>query len=316
MATAIPYRCDHALPGCPGGSLAAHPEDDMIEEERGRIEYEENGSSGPTLVLVPGSCSTGAAWRPVMKVLDGKFRFVTTSLLGYGATAERRREGDSSVLREAEALEAVIAKAGSNVHLVGHSFGGAVALIAAMRKRAPIASLTVLEAPLPSLLSHCGEDAHYRAFRDMTDAYFAAWRNGDREAIRTMIDFYGGEGTYASWPERVRAYAVETTPVNMLDWACAYDEPLSPEMLAAVDVPVSVAVGAQSHPAICRANGLVAMSIGGATFKTIGGAAHFMISTHPGQVAELIAETVSRKEKPCLAPAANGAAQPAANCCQ
>ena len=270
----------------------------MIEEARGRIEYEEHGASGPTLVLVPGSCSTGAAWRPVIKALDGKFRFVTTSLLGYGATAERRTGSDASVMREAEVLEAVIAKAGSEVHLVGHSFGGAVALIVAMRKRVPIASLTVLEAPLPSLLGHCGEDAHYRAFRDMTDAYFTAWRGGDREAIRTMIDFYGGEGTYASWPDRVRAYAVETTPVNMRDWANAYDESLSPEMLAAIDVPVSVAVGAQSHPAICRANGIVAMSIKGATFKTIGGAAHFMISTHPGQVAELIAENVMRGEDP------------------
>lgn len=270
----------------------------MIEEARGRIEYEEHGASGPTLVLVPGSCSTGAAWRPVMKALDGKFRFVTTSLLGYGATAERRTGSDASVLREAEVLEAVIAKAGGEVHLVGHSFGGAVALVAAMRKRVPVASLTVLEAPLPSLLGHCGEDAHYRAFRGMTGAYFAAWRGGDREAIRTMIDFYGGEGTYASWPDRVRAYAVETTPVNMRDWANAYDESLSPEMLSAIDMPVSVAVGAQSHPAICRANGLVAMSIKGATFKTIGGAAHFMISTHPGQVAELIAENVMRGEDP------------------
>jgi pimeloyl-ACP methyl ester carboxylesterase len=91
----------------------------------------------------------------------------------------------------------------------------------------------------------------------------------------------------------VRAYAVATTPVNMLDWACAYDHHLSPEMLAAIDVPVAVAVGAASHPAICRANGLVATSIGGATFKTIGGAAHFMISTHPAQVAELIAANVN-----------------------
>lgn len=286
----------------------------MIEEARGRIEYEEHGASGPTLVLVPGSCSTGAAWRPVMKALDGKFRFVTTSLLGYGATAERRTASDASVLREAEVLEAVIAKAGGEVHLVGHSFGGAVALIVAMRKRVPIASLTVLEAPLPSLLSHCGEDEHYRAFREMTDAYFAAWGGGDREAIRTMIDFYGGEGTYASWPDRVRAYAVETTPVNMRDWANAYDESLSPEMLAAIGVPVSVAVGAQSHPAICRANGLVAMSIEDATFKTIGGAAHFMISTHPGQVAELIAETVARAGAPSLA-TSSIAPQPAGGCC-
>lgn len=267
----------------------------MIEEARGRIEYEERGS-GPTLVFVPGSCSTGAAWRPVMKVLEGSFRFVTTSLLGYGATAERRTQNDPSVLREVEVLEAVIARAGGQVHLVGHSFGGVVALIVAMRKRVEIASLTVLEAPLPSLLRHCHERAHYRSFRDMTDAYFAAYRGGDREAIRKMIDFYGGEGTYASWPEKVRAYAVETTPVNMLDWACAYDHPLTPETLAAIDVPASVIVGGSSHPAICRANGLVAVSVEDATFKTIVGAAHFMISTHPGQVASLIVNNVTRAQ--------------------
>ena len=32
-----------------------------------------------------------------------------------------------------------------------------------------------------------------------------------------MIDFCGGAGTCASWPARVRAHAVETTPVNILD---------------------------------------------------------------------------------------------------
>jgi len=55
----------------------------------------------------------------------------------------------------------------------------------------------------------------------MTDAYFAAFDGGNAEAIAAMIDFYGGAGTYASWPPRVRSYAVETTPVNILDWASA-----------------------------------------------------------------------------------------------
>jgi hypothetical protein len=32
----------------------------MIEEARGRVEYQECGT-GPTVVLVPGSCSTGTA---------------------------------------------------------------------------------------------------------------------------------------------------------------------------------------------------------------------------------------------------------------
>ena len=61
----------------------------MIEDPRGRVDYEEIGT-GPTVVLVPGSCSTGAAWRPMMAAWNGRFRCVTTSLLGYGGTAERR----------------------------------------------------------------------------------------------------------------------------------------------------------------------------------------------------------------------------------
>ena len=35
----------------------------MIDDARGRIDYEETGA-GQTVVLVPGSCSTGSAWRP------------------------------------------------------------------------------------------------------------------------------------------------------------------------------------------------------------------------------------------------------------
>jgi hypothetical protein len=33
-----------------------------------------------------------------------------------------------------------------------------------------------------------------------------------------MIDFYGGHGAYAPGLKRVRAYAIEATPVNILDW--------------------------------------------------------------------------------------------------
>jgi hypothetical protein len=45
----------------------------MIDDAGGSIDYEEAGA-GRTLVLVPGSCSTGAAWRPVTTVWGGAFR--------------------------------------------------------------------------------------------------------------------------------------------------------------------------------------------------------------------------------------------------
>ena len=142
-------------------------------------------------MLVPGSCSTGAAWRPIIEEWGGRFRTVTTSLLGYGGTAERRTPGDTSILHEADIVEAVLRRAGRGVHLVGHSFGGLVALAVAIRGHAELASLTI-EAPAAGLLRVNGEHQHYRAFRAMSDAYHAAFAGGNAEAIAVMIDFYGG----------------------------------------------------------------------------------------------------------------------------
>ena len=139
------------------------------------IEYQEGGS-GPTVVLVPGSCSTGAAWRPVVSHLGDGFRCVTTSLLGYGDTGERRTTADPSIDHECRVVEEVIERAGGRVHLVGHSFGGLVALAVALRGHAPLASLTILEAPAVGFLRGEGDGNHYRDFRNLTDGYFSAYR--------------------------------------------------------------------------------------------------------------------------------------------
>jgi pimeloyl-ACP methyl ester carboxylesterase len=269
----------------------------MIRDKRGNIDYAERGS-GPTVVLVPGSCSTGAAWRPVIAAWGDGFRCVTTSLLGYGGTAERRSADDCSIAHEVEALETVLRKAAVPVHLVGHSFGGLVAIALALRTPASLASLTILEAPAVELLRHGRDDQHhYRDFRDMTDRYFAAFAGGDADAIRLMIDFYGGAGTFASWPQRVRAYAAETTAVNIRDWASAFGFALSPGTLASIDIPCLVAWGERSHPAARRANSLLGASLKTSICVEVGGAAHFMIATHAPEVAQLVASHVLRTEE-------------------
>jgi pimeloyl-ACP methyl ester carboxylesterase len=274
--------------------------DPAMAEALAGIDYQEagppNNSGSPTIVFVPGSCSTGAAWRPVIAALNGKCRCVTTSLLGYGGTMERRTADDASIRHETDVVEAVIRRAGASasspVHLVGHSFGGLVSLAVALRGTVALASLTIIESPAPELLA-AGEPAHYQAFRDMFAAYSDAFNGGDQEAIAAMIDFYAGPGTFASWPPRVRAYAVDTTAVNLLDWANAYDFKLSPSMLAGLRLPVLVMRGGASHPAVLRLNELLSVHIPGARLATIPGAAHFMISTHAEDVAAAIAGHVA-----------------------
>lgn len=226
--------------------------DVMTQELLERIDYEVCGS-GPTVVLVPGSCSTGAVWRPLISAWDNRLRCVTTSLLGYGGTAERRTAHDTSISHEADALEWVIRRAsGGHVHLVGHSFGGLVALAVALRNRVRLASLVIIEAPAVELLRDRGEQQHYRAFRRMTEAYFAAYKSDHGR------DRFDVSGTFASWAPRVHAYAVQTTAVNILDWASAYSFPLSAAALATIEIPTLVLRGKQ---VIQRCNALTSSSL-------------------------------------------------------
>jgi pimeloyl-ACP methyl ester carboxylesterase len=269
----------------------------MIDDPLGAIDYDERGT-GPAIVLVPGSCATGAAFRPMIEAWGGHFRTVTTSLLGYGGTAERRSVDDPSIAHEAAAVEAVVRKAAARdepVHLVGHSFGGLVAVAVALRQMVSLASLTVLEAPAMEALRERPEDAeHYRAFRAMNESYFAAFARGDRGAAAQMMEFYGGPGTYAAWPPRVRAYVEETTHVNILDWQTAYAFPLSASLLSALQVPTLVLWGGVSNPAAQRANARLAQAIRGSTSGSVEGAAHFMIATHAAEVARRVAEHIHR----------------------
>jgi pimeloyl-ACP methyl ester carboxylesterase len=94
----------------------------------------------------------------------------------------------------------------------------------------------------------------------------------------------------------VRNYAVRTTQTNILDWADVYGFSLTSARLKAIDVPTLVMRGSRSHPAMLRVNELLARSIGGASLVTVEGAAHFMISTHPEDVAREIARELQRSE--------------------
>jgi pimeloyl-ACP methyl ester carboxylesterase len=82
----------------------------------------------------------------------------------------------------------------------------------------------------------------------------------------------------------------------MLDWASAYDFDPSAGSLSALDVPTHIRVGATSHPAVQRANEVINERVPGSTLARMEGAAHFMIATHPEQVARIIADQASRAE--------------------
>src|SRR5688572_6699464 len=96
-----------------------------IEISGSRVEYLEQGRGEP-VVLLHSSASSGAQWRALAERLSSRYRVIAPDLYGYGATAHWPGQGPFHLEREAEIVEALLARVGEPAHLVGHSYGGAV----------------------------------------------------------------------------------------------------------------------------------------------------------------------------------------------
>lgn len=257
------------------------------------VEYAEWGE-GPALLFVPGSFGTGAGWKPVMERLGPQYRYITTSLLGYGATKERRPLGNETMSQQVEALDLILDRIDAPTHIVAHSFGGLSAVAHAITGVQKPASLTLVEANPLGILKTAGDSSLYGMFAPMTDRYFAEFANGVPDAARHVIDFYAGEGSFEALPQKVRDYIIETTPSNIRDWTSgtAFAPPLG--AYAQIDCPTLVVRGGQGHPAMLRIAELLTEHIPDAHLVTIEGGSHFLPASHPRDLADAIASHLAQ----------------------
>ena len=94
-----------------------------------RISYDDLGpanAKAPPVLLLHSSAASRRQWRSLVEVESVRRRCLTPDLIGYGETADRQGRSFSMV-QEMEVVDSLRGLAGGPVHLVGHSYGGAVA---------------------------------------------------------------------------------------------------------------------------------------------------------------------------------------------
>jgi pimeloyl-ACP methyl ester carboxylesterase len=101
--------------------------------------------AGPPLVVVHGSLDAGGAWIPVANMLADNFTVYVMSRRGLGRSGDVAPD-EYSLQKEVEDVEAVLAAAGGEPCLLGHSYGALIALEVACR--AHIKKLVLYEPPL------------------------------------------------------------------------------------------------------------------------------------------------------------------------
>jgi pimeloyl-ACP methyl ester carboxylesterase len=140
--------------------------------------------NGTPAVLVHGSLATGAQeWEAQRPLADDNFRLVVLDRRGYGASPAAA--GEDFIADAADIADLL----GDGAHLVGHSYGGLGAILAAAHRPEATLSLTLLE---PAVTT-CGLDDP--AWSGLVDSLRAFWRNRDLADEEWVVEFLVAVGS-------------------------------------------------------------------------------------------------------------------------
>jgi pimeloyl-ACP methyl ester carboxylesterase len=153
---------------------------------------------GPLVVCLHASAGSSSQWEPLIEAGAERYRFAAFDLHGHGRSAAAP-EAPYRLALETEAVLRAIAHADRPLHLVGHSYGGAVAIDIASRLGAAVASVTLYEPVLFGLLDD-GTPEH-QEITAVGRAIMAAAATGQlAEAACTFIDYWSSPGSFNALP--------------------------------------------------------------------------------------------------------------------
>ena len=254
---------------------------------------------GSPVMLLHGSASNAKQWRSSVDYLKGRFEVLTPDLPGNGKSAgflEQSQTIDAS----ARHLKPFLDHVDGPVHLVGHSFGGAVALKIATLWPERVRSLTLIEPAAFSAFwtEHGFDHPLTRAFLQMGAAAHRCFAKGEAHAaMRHFIDFWNGSG---AWDRTSRPLQDKLTPCMaqvLRDFDALTKDVMTDHDLAGVVCPVQILRGDASPQVMATLTGHLTARLPFASEKVFAGAGHMLPLTDPHLVDPAIGDFLAKVDQ-------------------
>lgn len=253
-----------------------------------RIDRVEQGQ-GPAVLFLPGSYSTKAAWSAIWSMLPEGLRLLSANLPGYAGQPDPRAHADSAISWLTDWTARLVDEIGAEVHLVGHSFGGQIALAAALSGVPGIRSLLTFEAnPVFTRPEDEESYAWQEEVRQVPERLRRARAEGAGDAAAIVIDYWTSPGRFAGLPEKIRAFCNAGVEANIRDWDSALSFTPRLSEFGALDLPCTFAWGSLASRPIAEVNADIAARVPRARREIVGGADHFLITDQPRPCAALV----------------------------
>lgn len=193
------------------------------------------------------SGSSARQWQGMVQHLGEGQPWQAHDLIGYGTGAAWRAGAALALGDEARALEAALMREGGGVHLVGHSYGGAVAIEIALRHPQRVRSLTLFEPVRFALLRSERTLDHWRAITEVGHRIVALVGSGEVQAgARVFVDYWSGRGSWAAMPGRAREALLLRMPKVCAEFEALFGDVTPLAAYASLRMPMRLLVGGRS----------------------------------------------------------------------
>ncbi|MES2784569.1 MAG: alpha/beta hydrolase [Pseudomonadota bacterium] len=248
--------------------------------------FHRTAGHGPRIVCFHSNASHSGQWRALTDRLSSRFEIVAVDSYGAGQSPEFASPGHLQLADEVDLVAPLLDSDTGKLFLVGHSYGAAVALKAALMHPGRVAGLALYEPTVFSLVLASGQPARVNGIREAVARAEESLAGGDTaNAAATFIDFWMGNGAWARTPAQ-RKPAIERSVRHVGRWGHALTtEPATlQQFTASIHMPVLYMTGDASPDSSLAVADLLVPALPHARHLRFPGLGHMGPITHPDEV--------------------------------
>jgi pimeloyl-ACP methyl ester carboxylesterase len=244
----------------------------------------------PTVVCLHSSTATRAQWRGLAGLLAPEVDTLAFDLHGHGS-APAWPDAPATLAVDADRVLALAGAPADGIHLVGHSYGGAVALQIALAHTRRVRSLTLYEPVAFGILRALApDDAALAEIEEIAHTVAATLNSGDTTgAARTFVNYWGGAPAWDSLGPTQRASVEARLPAVPRHFDALFRAAWDRQTLAALQMPILVMQGSATRASARRVAQELAGALPHVQRLVLPGAGHLGPITHGPQVNAAIA---------------------------